>query len=191
MQTATRMSIILFAISTFAGMLGGCLSAEPGDSGTEEASDLAAQRSESESHSTISAEARRAEVRQKLQLPDDAIQESSANASCTPCTGGGKPGCVVISRFNHRGCMMPGSTRLTCAWNEDFVVAPDRTIWHSWPTSGRWVEMPNNGRADDMLTCAVEDGNRTILVIVTQDPSSVWRSFLDLSTGIWHGWFRV
>jgi len=92
--------------------------------------------------------------------------------------------------------MLPGSHLRPCDWNsdgttdEDFVIAPDRTIWHSWRTSGRWVEMPNNGRADDTVGCHVISGNRVIDVFVASSKST-WRSLLDLLSGHWLGWYEV
>jgi hypothetical protein len=116
----------------------------------------------------------------------------SAHVAVQPDANGSS--CPVVSDFGDVGNALCNSHLLHCDWNgngswdEDFVIAPDRTIWHAWPTSGRWVEMPNNGLADDTNACYIGGGNRVVEVWV--NGSGVWYSWLDLAHGVWHGWFK-
>lgn len=74
---------------------------------------------------------------------------------------------------------------------EYFGVAPDRTIWHSWATSGWWVEMPHDGRADDVygVRASLSGGRRTVDVWAA---THVWSS-TDYNDGRswqpWQFWF--
>lgn len=58
--------------------------------------------------------------------------------------------------FDYTGTFKSGTNVLVIDWenngsyDECFGVAPGRTIWHAWPKSGGWKQMPNSGRADDM-----------------------------------------
>lgn len=75
------------------------------------------------------------------------------------------------SCFGYVGDFMDGSSILVVDWNgggadECFGIAPNREIYHAWPTSGRWIEMPNNGLADDTDTAFLLNGNRTVAVFV-------------------------
>lgn len=87
------------------------------------------------------------------------------------------------------GCKFKGSRLATCkTWQEKFVVAPDHTIWHVWPGSGKWKEMPGKGWANDMWACYV-NGNGQHQVEVCLDgggDGSVYYSYLT-SQG-WNGW---
>jgi hypothetical protein len=114
--------------------------------------------------------------------------------ACAPCTGGGVQGCTVISSSRFVGCAKSGSFLLTCLWSdtgvtEDFVIAPNRTIWHSWNSSGGWVEMPNNGRADDTGICFLDSRRHAVDVFVAS-ASAFWESFIDPVANAWVPWFR-
>ncbi|WP_367127581.1 hypothetical protein [Saccharothrix sp. HUAS TT1] len=46
-------------------------------------------------------------------------------------------------------------------WNSDgsrpeyFAVAANRTVWHAWPGSGGWRQVPGNKSADDIINGTV------------------------------------
>src|SRR5215211_1515783 len=52
-----------------------------------------------------------------------------------------------IDRYGYRGYAGCGTHSIDCdftgdlVWDETWVIAADRTIWHAWPGSGRWHEM--------------------------------------------------
>jgi hypothetical protein len=103
---------------------------------------------------------------------------------------------VPAECFGYTGNFMPGSTVLRVDWedantapDECFGVAPNRTIWHAWPGSGGWKEMPNNGRADDTwLPYYSNDGRRGISVYVAS-ANGTWCSTRNHGPG-WGAWFR-
>jgi hypothetical protein len=84
----------------------------------------------------------------------------------------------------HNGCKMSNTDLTTCPWPENFVVAPDRTIWHVWPGSGGWKEMPNHGLADNTWNCYV-NGNGQHQVEVCLSDGRVFYSYL---SGGWRRW---
>lgn len=118
----------------------------------------------------------------------------SAQATLGPCT---------IVRFGYTGTAscedMPG---VTADWNQDriadesFVIADGlrpRTIWHAWPNSGSWHEMPHGGRADltwDAL--ANEYGDHIIVVIVIGDGVGGYWCSTDPAGGAesWSRWIQ-
>jgi hypothetical protein len=59
--------------------------------------------------------------------------------------------------FGYTGNFKSGTRMEYADWNSDstpdecFGIAPNRTIWHAWPHSGGWFEMPNDGRADNVV----------------------------------------
>jgi hypothetical protein len=73
-------------------------------------------------------------------------------------------------------------------YDECFGIAPSRTIWHAWPGSGRWQEMPNNGRADDMYGWYQENGRNGVAVWVAATDSE-WCSTRNAGPG-WGAWSR-
>ncbi|SBT51009.1 hypothetical protein [Micromonospora auratinigra] len=94
-------------------------------------------------------------------------------------------------RWGRRGTFKCSSHVMLINWwgsgrLEYFGVAPNRTIWHSWSTSG-WVEMPNNGRADDVD--GVQTPNSTTRSVwVYAAGSGVWSS-TDYGDGYsWRAW---
>ncbi|MGI5149028.1 hypothetical protein ACQEVC_22130 [Plantactinospora sp. CA-294935] len=93
-------------------------------------------------------------------------------------------GCPV-SAYGYSGTAMCGTIALVCSWDEAFVIAPSRTVWHAWPGSGGWREMPNNGRADNMWDCYRNgDGQRQVEVWTAAD--NVYYSYY---SGGWRGWY--
>ncbi|GAB1645224.1 hypothetical protein [Krasilnikovia sp. MM14-A1259] len=79
-------------------------------------------------------------------------------APASAVTDGGPPGPFNHSCFGYVGTFKGGSSIRSADWNKDgrtdecFGIAPGRTIWHAWPNSGGWKQMPNNGRADEVVT---------------------------------------
>ncbi|GAB3444275.1 hypothetical protein GCM10027436_32320 [Actinophytocola sediminis] len=68
------------------------------------------------------------------------------------------------SCFGYRGEFRSGTTVVAVDWSTDvdecFGIAPNRTIWHTWPGAGRWHQMPDSsGRADDTGTIWLEWAN--------------------------------
>jgi hypothetical protein len=98
--------------------------------------------------------------------------------------------------FGYTGTFKTGSTVMLVDWedagtgtDECFGIAPNRTIWHAWPGSGGWKQMPNNGRADDTWAPYYSsDGRRGVSVYVSGS-SSRWCSTRNFGPG-WGAWFR-
>lgn len=119
---------------------------------------------------------------------------ATAGRSVVGGTAGAAPDSSCgVSAFGYTGYAKCGTHALGCDWNGDgyfdeyFVVADNRTIWHVWPNSGRWWEMPNGGRADDTYKCYWGGGHRVVEVWV--NGSGSWYSWCD-SAGNWHGWYK-
>lgn len=111
-----------------------------------------------------------------------------------PVSSGGRG--FDYSCFGYTGTFKDGSTILLVDWedagtgtDECFGVAPGRTIWHAWPGSGGWKQMPNNGRADDTWGAYYSaDGRRGVQVYVAGS-NSVFCSTRNAGPG-WGAWFR-
>lgn len=113
--------------------------------------------------------------------------------SAVALTGGPEAdlaGCngVPVEAYGYVGCAKSDTSAQGCPWEEWFVIAPDRTIWHAWPNSGGWKQMPNNGRADDTWNCYT-NGNGQHQVEVSVWGKGKWYSYL--SGGSWRGWYQV
>ena len=87
------------------------------------------------------------------------------------------------TRFNYTGTFHSGTRILDIDWHdldhrfefgrsESFGIAPNGTIWHAWPGSGGWKEMPGHGRADDTLDVFYSYPSRTVRVLVKG--SGIW-----------------
>jgi hypothetical protein len=99
------------------------------------------------------------------------------------------------SCFGYTGTFKSGSDVLKVDWedpgsgvDECFGVAPDRTIWHAWPGSGGWQEMPNNGRADNMATPFYSITGRRAVAVVVASTDTVYCSVRNAGPGwgVWH-----
>gem|GEM_PF-5297337 len=112
------------------------------------------------------------------------VTRTSAPSAVTPLN-------FSYNCFGYIGTFKSGSRILKVDWtsngsvDECFGIAPDRTIWHAWPNH-RWIEMPNNGRADDTWGVYVTGGHHGVIVWVAS-PSSFWCSTLTTS---WQPWFN-
>ncbi|MET9427898.1 MULTISPECIES: hypothetical protein [unclassified Streptomyces] len=77
-------------------------------------------------------------------------------------------------------------------WNDDgrtdevFVIAPDRTIWHTWKKAGGWKVMPGNGRADNMVGENHVGGGRRCVVVYVNKGYHYWQNCF--YKGKWHSW---
>ncbi|MCF1592250.1 hypothetical protein [Streptomyces muensis] len=77
-------------------------------------------------------------------------------------------------------------------WNRDgrtdevFVIAPNRTIWHTWKNAGGWKEMPGSGRADDMLGANGTGDPRRCVVVYVNRGYHYWQNCH--YNGKWHNW---
>jgi hypothetical protein len=64
-------------------------------------------------------------------------------------------GTYTYQCFGREGVIKGDSKVLIVDWNKDgrddecFGIAPNRAIYHAWPSSVGWDPMPNNGLADD------------------------------------------
>jgi hypothetical protein len=108
--------------------------------------------------------------------------DARREATGTPCG---------VSAFGYNGYAKCNTAEMFCDYDgggddEAFVVTDSRRIWHAWPGSGGWVEMPNNGRADNVYNCYVDTGNHVVEVWV--NGSGVWWSHRD-TAGKWWGWY--
>jgi len=103
------------------------------------------------------------------------------------------------SCFGYTGKFKTGTRIEYADWNNDnvsdecFGIAPARTIWHAWPGSGGWKQMPNNGRADNVVGSfrAIVDRSwaRHVVVRVTGGADYYSRLWENSSAG-WGGWTR-
>jgi hypothetical protein len=112
-----------------------------------------------------------------------------------PVSGGVGTLSYDASCFGYFGTFKDGSYILAVDWDgsgtydECFGIAPGRTIWHEWPGSGGWKQMPNNGRADDTwIWYTSNDGRRGVSVWVAAS-NSTWCSTRNFGPG-WGAWFR-
>jgi hypothetical protein len=95
------------------------------------------------------------------------------------------------SCFGYTGNFLNGSVILEVNWfDEDryecFGIAPGRTIWHTWPSSGGWYQMPHDGRADSISRARVNGTTRFIQVQVTSSGNYFCSG--DPGNGIWGPW---
>lgn len=100
-----------------------------------------------------------------------------------------------VVAFNHTGYKKCNTTASWVDWNVDgktdevFVVAPNRTIWHTWKAASGWQELPGKGRADDMLgpgQVGAGIRSRCIIVLVTKMSYPYWQNCF--YNGKWHNW---
>jgi hypothetical protein len=95
------------------------------------------------------------------------------------------------ARCFYPGVFRDGSSILRVDLNNDgttdkcFGIAPNRTIWNSWPRSNGWWELPNNGRADDV--CSYDVGTHTLFVIVN-GYRGLWSTSWNATTRKWIPW---
>jgi hypothetical protein len=129
---------------------------------------------------------------------------TTAQASAAPAGENGTAGTIVnmaqvpangkVNCFNYIGNFKTGTYVMVVDWDtstqECFGIAPDRTIWHTWPGAGGWKVMPGNGRGDLMDTDIDEwpDGTRRVSVFISS--GSYWCQYYRPGTG-WDGyWYR-
>ncbi|GAB1645826.1 hypothetical protein [Krasilnikovia sp. MM14-A1259] len=116
-------------------------------------------------------------------------------APASAVTDGGPPPSYNDGCFGYVGTFKTGTTVHWADYNGDgnkdecFGIAPSRTIWHAWPGSGGWKEMPNNGRADDIVALFRQPpptGRPTIEVYV----SGSNHYYCSTLTSSWQPWVR-
>ncbi|MEE6259358.1 hypothetical protein [Plantactinospora sonchi] len=72
-----------------------------------------------------------------------------------PPNAGPNASCPIVAH-GYSGAYMCGTRVILVDWYGDgrrletFVVSPVRTIWHAWPGSGGWHEMPGRKTGDNM-----------------------------------------
>ncbi|MCU7728522.1 hypothetical protein ODJ79_32830 [Actinoplanes sp. KI2] len=96
--------------------------------------------------------------------------------------------------FGYVGTFKGGTQVVWADWNSDditdecFGIAPSRTIWHAWPQSGGWQEMPNHGLADKVDGAGVDlNGTHKVRVYVSGS-RHYYESELWPGVG-WQGWY--
>ena len=94
--------------------------------------------------------------------------------------------------FNKPGNFLGGTTIIIHTWpgsvRECFGIAPNRAIYHVWKNSSTWVEMPNNGRADNMVAARMTSDGRFRSVYVLVNGKGTYYSYL---TNQWQPWRPV
>jgi hypothetical protein len=95
--------------------------------------------------------------------------------------------------FGYWGTFKDGSRVVWKTWSdgteECFGIAPDRTIWHAWPNSGGWREMPGNGRADEVYEVhQYASGDRVVEVFVDSS-STFWCNRNPVGSASWGRWY--
>lgn len=97
------------------------------------------------------------------------------------------------SRYGYTGTFRDGTRILDVNWGgnrlESFGIAPDRTIWHAWPGSGHWHEMPHNGRADAVTGASYSRTGPGRIVDVAVNGVGFFCSN-DGGTGRWGRWYN-
>jgi hypothetical protein len=111
-------------------------------------------------------------------------------------TVAGPASAVYVTCFHRGNLINSDSAFMTADWTGDgrydecFGIAPDRTIWHDWSTSGGWVQMPDrDGRADVVLWWAVSSSGyrRVVVGVGTSSPDPWYQDFVPRKgwTGNW------
>ena len=94
--------------------------------------------------------------------------------------------------FSKLGNFRGGTTIIIHTWpgnvRECFGIAPNRAIYHIWKNSSTWVEMPNGGRADDMVAAQLTSDGRFHSVYVHVNGNGDYYSYL---TNQWQPWRPV
>jgi hypothetical protein len=99
-------------------------------------------------------------------------------------------------RYGYRGTFRDGTAILDVDWwfsgrLESFGISPYRTIWHAWPGSGAWREMPHGGLADHVNAAYFSSTSRirVIEVFVTSN-NTFWCSQEPGDGTGWSPWFN-
>lgn len=127
--------------------------------------------------------------------PRPAVGGPTPTVTKIPVSGGVSTRSYDATCFGYTGTFKDGSSILVVDWedanttaDECFGISPGRAIWHAWPGSGSWVQMPNNGRADDTWSAYYSnDGRRGVSVYVAAS-GNVWCSTRNFGPG-WGAWF--
>jgi hypothetical protein len=119
-------------------------------------------------------------------------RQAAKVVSVTPADQGFGALSFTAECFGYTGTFRNGSDVIRVDWATDidecFGIAPNRTIWHTWPGAGHWVEMPGNGKGDDVGTIFVENlltGNRIVSVWVNGGSGDWCQNYIGGS-----GWAR-
>jgi hypothetical protein len=94
----------------------------------------------------------------------------------------------------HRGTFRDGTIVMRVDWDgggstdECFGIAPDRTIWHDWATSGGWQILRRDGRADCMAGWAWHPHTPYRRVYVGVVGYGLYSTELSTVTGEWQPW---
>lgn len=128
--------------------------------------------------------------------PRPAAGAAAPHVTKIPVSGGLSALSYDAVCFGYTGTFKDGSYILAVDWedagtgtDECFGIAPGRTIWHAWPGSGGWKQMPNNGRADDTWTAYYSNDGRRGVSVYVAGSNSIWCSTRNAGPG-WGAWFR-
>ena len=108
--------------------------------------------------------------------PEADVTIASVSASCYGYKG----------QFLHRA---PLHVDLNGGWQECFGIGTNRGVYHAWPNSGGWHEMPNGGRADDTEGAYFDSAGRRVIEVYTEGAGD-YCSTLIPSRGGWQPWVR-
>jgi hypothetical protein len=130
--------------------------------------------------------------------PSDTAEplQPETNELLQPTDTAGQAGACSYSAYGYTGTFRCNTHILTVSWDkldprfghnrkETFGIAPSGTIWHAWPNSGGWKEMPGHGRADDTVGAKAKYPSRTVAV---KKGNSTWCN-TDHGKG-WSNWYR-
>jgi hypothetical protein len=97
---------------------------------------------------------------------------------------------ISASCFGYTGRFLnypPLHVNLAGGWVECFGIGTNRGIYHAWPNSGGWREMPYGGRADTVTFAYFnDDDQRSVEVYV--NGHGYYCTSLDPDHGGWQPW---
>jgi hypothetical protein len=115
-----------------------------------------------------------------MALPTSASAAANFQATCFGQTGTFKSGThIVVAYWDYDNY-----------YDECFGISPDRRIYHAWRASPRWLEMPHNGRADNMSSPGYYWIGNSRYVFVVVDGKGRYCSHVSVGRGSWQPWAR-
>ncbi|MEV4314934.1 hypothetical protein [Actinocrispum sp. NPDC049592] len=102
-----------------------------------------------------------------------------------------------VSCYGYYGTFKPGTDVIVVDWvsssDECFAIAPNLTIWHTWPGSGGWHQMGGNGHADNTYWYSFKEDPaikaRSVAVFVSSS-NTVWCQDYLLPKGWQNEWYQ-
>ncbi|MFJ9714642.1 hypothetical protein ACIRPQ_01615 [Streptomyces sp. NPDC101213] len=127
-------------------------------------------------------------------LPSASAASAASATTGAPAAVAAAPKPCPVKAWGYQGRYKCG-TNLKAGyidWNRDgrtdevFVVATNRTIWHTWKNAGGWKLMPGGGRADDMEGDNSTGPSRRCIVVRVNGDHPYWQNCH--YNGKWHRW---